>query len=160
MGSTMVPIEMSTLLTLESYSTSVHSVYWLLMHRLATILRSDTRRIPCPSHLPYATRSSLTKLESLEIKRLRFDSMYYYKVLGNLTPSNPNDYLLFIELIRHPGLILFTYLSHLKGPTDSIPHSFFIEIPTSSMTYNTTLNLQLLWHLLRMVSTLQILANI
>jgi hypothetical protein len=31
-------------------------------------------------------------LEPLEIRRLRYDMVQYYKILNNLTPLNPTDY--------------------------------------------------------------------
>ena len=57
-------------------------------------MHNSIRRIHSLSHIPYSTRLFLTKLESLETKRLRFDLIYYYEVLANHTSLNPNDYFI------------------------------------------------------------------
>ena len=50
-----------------------------------------TKRITSLSSLPYSDRLALLDLELLELRRLRFDLIYYYKVLNYLTPFNPCD---------------------------------------------------------------------
>jgi hypothetical protein len=42
----------------------------------------------------YAERLALLDLELLELCRLRFDLIYYYKVMNHLTPFNPSDVLI------------------------------------------------------------------
>jgi len=49
------------------------------------ILRRFTRRVSSLSHLSYLERVNALKLEPLELKRIKFDLMQYYKVLINLT---------------------------------------------------------------------------
>ena len=108
-----------------------NSVIWnptevYLVDALENVLRSYTRRIPCLSHLPYTTRLSLIKLESLEIRRLRFDLIYYYKVLGNLTPLNPNDYF----IIHRTNPASRSYPIYLLKPpkvTNKLSSSFFFR---------------------------------
>jgi hypothetical protein len=50
-----------------------------------------TKCIPSLSSLPYIERLALLDLESLELRRLRFDLIYFFKVFNHLTPFNPSD---------------------------------------------------------------------
>jgi hypothetical protein len=54
------------------------------------VQRNFSKRIPSLSSLKYLERLALLNLEPLELRRLRFDLTYYYKVLHNLTPLNPD----------------------------------------------------------------------
>jgi hypothetical protein len=47
--------------------------------------------MPSLSSLPYPERLATLGLELLELRRLRFDSIYYFKVLNNLTPICPEN---------------------------------------------------------------------
>ena len=57
-----------------------------------------SKRIPCLSNLPYSDRLTRLGLESLEIRRLHFDLINYYKVLNDLSPIVSSDHF----LIHHP----------------------------------------------------------
>jgi hypothetical protein len=58
---------------------------------IENVQRSFSKRIPSLSLLSYHERLAFLNLEPLELRRLRFDLTYYYKVLHNLTPLTPND---------------------------------------------------------------------
>jgi hypothetical protein len=53
--------------------------------------RNFTKRLPSLLPLPYTERLALLDLDLLELRRLRFDLIYYYKVLNNLTPFDPSE---------------------------------------------------------------------
>jgi hypothetical protein len=53
--------------------------------------RNFSKRIPSLSSLPYSERLAVLDLESLELCRLRFDPVYFFKVFNYLTPFNPSD---------------------------------------------------------------------
>ena len=58
---------------------------------IENVQRNFTKRIPSISSLPYSERLALLDLDLLELRRLRFDLIYYYKVLNHLTPFNPDE---------------------------------------------------------------------
>ena len=53
--------------------------------------RKFSKRIPSISKLDYADRIAILNLETLEMRRLRFDFVFYYKVFNNLTPFAPDS---------------------------------------------------------------------
>lgn len=76
-----------------------NSVVWspreiYLIDLLEKVQRYFSRSIPSISHLTYPDRLSVLHLESLEIRRLRFDLIYYYKMFNNLTSHNADDYFI------------------------------------------------------------------
>jgi hypothetical protein len=48
------------------------------------------KRIQSLHLLPYAERLATLNLETLELRRLRIDLIFYYKVFNHLTPFNPD----------------------------------------------------------------------
>lgn len=76
-----------------------NSVVWspreiYLIDLLEKVQRYFSRSIPCISHLSYFDRLSVLNLESLEIRRLHFDLIYYYKIFNHLTPHNADDHFI------------------------------------------------------------------
>ena len=51
---------------------------------IENVQRSFTRRIPGLKHLPYHERLAVIGLETLEIRRLKFDLMMYYKIFHGI----------------------------------------------------------------------------
>lgn len=68
-----------------------------LIDKIEGVQRKFTKRIPCLSHLSYQDRLTRLKLDSLEVRRLRFDLIQYYKIINKLTPFDPNDFFKFYE---------------------------------------------------------------
>jgi hypothetical protein len=73
-----------------------NSIIWNPTHKylidaIEQVQHNFTKRIPAIMSLPYPERLAILNLELLELRRLRFDLIYYYKVLHNLTPINPDD---------------------------------------------------------------------
>ena len=62
---------------------------------LENVQRKFTKRIPSIQSTSYLERLEFLKLESLELRRLHFDLIYYYKILHNLTPHDPNVFFTF-----------------------------------------------------------------
>ena len=73
-----------------------NSVVWnpRLLHLtdlIENVQRNFSKRIPSLSSLPYPERLALLDLEPLELRRLWFDLIYYFKVFKHLTPFDPED---------------------------------------------------------------------
>jgi hypothetical protein len=72
-----------------------NSVVWspsllYLIEVLESVQRSFSKRLPSLSSLTYAERLAVLNLETLELRRLRFDLIFYYKVFNHLTPFDPD----------------------------------------------------------------------
>jgi hypothetical protein len=63
-----------------------------LIDKLESIQRRFTKRVPSISHLSYLDRLRALDLEPLELRRLKFDLIQYYKVLNNLSSIDPSSY--------------------------------------------------------------------
>jgi hypothetical protein len=87
--------------------------------------RNFSKRIPSLSSLPYAERLALLDLELLELRRLRFDLIHYYKVVNHLTPCNPNDAF----IIYSPDARSMPSLPYLQKPSKATNRfiSFFLQ---------------------------------
>jgi len=77
---------------LECNSNIWNPTHKCLVDKLENVQRQFTKRITSISHLTYHERLSIPGLESLELRRLRFDLIQYYKILNNLTPLNYAKY--------------------------------------------------------------------
>ena len=58
---------------------------------LESVQRKFCKRIPSISKLDYTDRIAILNFETLELRRLRFDLVFYYKVFNNLTPFPRNS---------------------------------------------------------------------
>ena len=77
-----------------------NSVIWNPSHKnlinlIEHVQRRFTKRIPSISLYSYPERLAIIDLESLELRRLRFDLITYYKILKNLTPLSWEHYFKF-----------------------------------------------------------------
>jgi hypothetical protein len=63
-----------------------------LIDKLETVQRRFTKRNSPIAHLSYQERLAALNLEPLEIRRLRFDLIQYYKILHNLSCIPSNEY--------------------------------------------------------------------
>jgi hypothetical protein len=61
-----------------------------LIDLLESVQRNFTKRIAYISSRTYPERLAIMNLELLELRRLRFDLVYYYKIFNELTPFDPN----------------------------------------------------------------------
>jgi hypothetical protein len=78
---------------LLEYCTIVWSPWQIgLIHAVENVQRYFTRRLVWPKVLPYRERLALFDLELLELRRIKFDLYYCFKILNNLTCLNANDY--------------------------------------------------------------------
>jgi hypothetical protein len=62
-----------------------------LIDLIKNVQRSSSKRLHSLSSYSYFERLAFLNLEPLELRRLRFDLFYYYKVLHNLTPFAPSE---------------------------------------------------------------------
>ena len=60
---------------------------------LENVQRYFTRRLVYPRTMPYVERLAMLDLELLEIRRIKFDMYYCFKIINNLTPLDPAIYL-------------------------------------------------------------------
>jgi hypothetical protein len=108
-----------------------NSVVWnpthiYLIDLVESVLRKFSKRILLLSNLPYTERLAGLGLESLELRRLRFDLMNYFKIVNNLTPITPCDHF----LIHHPIPSSRSSMPHLQKPlrcNSKLSSSFFID---------------------------------
>ena len=76
-----------------------NSVVWnptviYLIDLVESVQRRFTKRILCLSNLTYTDRLARLGLESLELRRLRFDLINYFKVLNDMSPIVSTDHFL------------------------------------------------------------------
>jgi hypothetical protein len=62
-----------------------------LIDSLENVQRNFTKRLPTLKHLTYFERLASLGLEPLGLRRLRFDSIYYFKIFNHLTPLDPDE---------------------------------------------------------------------
>ena len=79
---------------LEYNSIILNPVHVYLIDLLESVQRRFSKRILAISALPYATRLNLLDLQPLELRRLHFDLVNYYKILNGLSPLNPQHYFI------------------------------------------------------------------
>ena len=78
---------------------------WTQIIALESVQRDFTKRIPGCSHLSYAERLSLLKLESLEHRRLIADLVFCFNILKGSNCIQPSDFFspsLNMNLRGHP----------------------------------------------------------
>lgn len=56
---------------------------------IENIQRRFSKRIPSLRSMSYLERLACLDIQPLELRRLHFDLIYYYKILNNLTPHDP-----------------------------------------------------------------------
>jgi hypothetical protein len=66
-----------------------------LIDKIESVQRQFTKKIPTISNLSYEERLKALNLDPLELRRLRFDLIQYYKILNNLSPLKPENYFSF-----------------------------------------------------------------
>jgi len=77
---------------LEYNSNIWNPTHVYLIDLMENVQRAFTKRVKALSQLSYIERLGIFSLESLELRRLRYDLVQYYKILNNLTPLNPAVY--------------------------------------------------------------------
>lgn len=60
-----------------------------LIDIIERVQRNFSKRIPSLSSMTYAERLAFLNLETLELRRLHFDLIFYYKVFNHLAPFDP-----------------------------------------------------------------------
>jgi len=67
------------------FNSPIWSPYLIkLINRIENVQRSFTKRLPGLKHLTYAQRLTVTKLESLELRRLKADLTTMYRIVFNM----------------------------------------------------------------------------
>jgi hypothetical protein len=110
-----------------------NSVVWnpSLIHQIETlenVQRQFSKRIPQLSALTYLERLALLDLEPLEMRRLKLDLIYYFKILNRLTAFNPND----VFLIYTPSVSSRSNTPYLQKPIKTtnkhLNHLFYRQV--------------------------------
>ena len=88
-----------------------NSIIWnpshiYLIALIEKVQRNFTKRIPSLASKSYQERLTVLNLEPLELRRLRFDLIYYYKVLNNLSPLEPSNLFSFSNPIESTRSVL------------------------------------------------------
>jgi len=102
---------------LLEYATPVWSPYMLTdIYKIESVQRSFTKRLPGLNNLPYTKRLEVLGIDSLEIRRLRYDLVFVYKILFGLVDLNFSDYftLRTSSITRGHGYKLFLDYSRLN----------------------------------------------
>ena len=63
-----------------------------LINSIESVQRYFTRRLLWPKVMSYSERLAVLELETLELRRLKLDMFYCYKILNNLTCINKDLY--------------------------------------------------------------------
>jgi len=74
--------------------------------------------------MTYADRINFLKLDSLEVRQLRFDITYTYKILFGLVNMNCNDMFVFNDLTVTRG---HSYKLNAKTSRITVRHTFFFN---------------------------------
>ena len=122
-----------------------------LIDLLDNIQHNFSKRVPSFSLYTYAERLAILNLNTLELRRLRFDLIFYYKVLNNLTPFDPNS----VFTVYTPPTSLRANLPFLQRPFNcssrvlstvfyrSIPAwnalSIYLRLSTSILSFKSNL---------------------
>jgi hypothetical protein len=95
------------------YNSIVWNPYLVhLINLLESVQRRFTKRIPSISNFTYAERLAYLNLDTLELRRLRFDLVFYYKVFNHLTPFDPST----VFNTYHPPTCLRSNLPVIQKP--------------------------------------------
>ena len=89
---------------------------------LEKVQRRFTKRLPGLQHLTYCQRLNKLQLESLELRRLRLDLTFAYKLVFGLTDLNLNEFFKLRTDYGHRG---HKYKLFLPGCRSNTRHNFF-----------------------------------
>ena len=106
------------------YCTPVWSPYLLHdINKIESVQRYFTRRLFPGQQLTYTERLSLTNLDFLESRRIKFDLLMYYKIINNLVDIDSSKFFTFVHHsfnTRGHGLKLTKKLY----PTNALANTF------------------------------------
>jgi hypothetical protein len=111
-----------------------NSIVWnpahkYLIDKLESVQRQFTKRIVSISNLSYLERLQILGLEPLELRRLHFDLIQYYKIINNLTSLNQSEYFTH----HHPSAFSCKpgpFLIKSLNKPNYLLTSFFIDLLT------------------------------
>jgi hypothetical protein len=146
---------------LEYNSTVWNPTHKYLIDQIENVQRRFTKRVPSLSQLSYLERLSILELEPLELRRLRFDLIQYYKIFNNLTSLNAVDFFnihqplvssrapapLLIKPHNKPNYVLSSFFYRSIDCWNSLP--FKLKQSTSLNVFKLTLKSVDLTHFLK-----------
>jgi hypothetical protein len=88
------------------------------------VQRRFTKRIPSLRDFSYSERLAMINLEPLEVRRLRFDLINYYKILNNQSPIEASEHFNYYYPAASSRTASPKLLKAAKG-NNSVMHSFF-----------------------------------
>ena len=97
-----------------------NSIVWnpshiYLIELIENVQRNFTKRIASLSSMSYHERLAALNLEPLELRRLRFDLVNYYKIINNISPIDPSNIFSFSNTITSTRSALPHLLKPLKA---------------------------------------------
>jgi hypothetical protein len=95
---------------LEYNSNIWNPTHVYLIDLMENVQRAFTKHVKAISKLPYIERLGIFNLEPLELRRLRYDLVQYYKILNNLTLESTQ--------LTATALEIENTLRHGKRPTN------------------------------------------
>jgi hypothetical protein len=136
---------------LEYNSIVWNPVHKYLIDKIESVQRQFTKRIASISNLSYLERLRILGLEPLELRRLHFDLIQYYKIFNNLTSLNHSDYFMLhhpsavsrkpdsflIKPLNKPNYLLTSFFYRSVDCWNSLPTS--VKQSTSLQTFKTKL---------------------
>ena len=63
-----------------------------LIRKIESVQRRLTKRFPCCKHMTYNDRLVKLNIDSLDLRRLRLDLVYVYKIMFGLVATDISDY--------------------------------------------------------------------
>ena len=133
-----------------------NSIVWnpahkYLIDKIESVQRQFTKRIVSISNLSYLERLQILGLVPLELRRLHFDLIQYYKIFNNMTSLNQSDYFthhhpssfsrkqesFLIKPFNKPNYLLTSFFYRSVDCWNSLPLS--VKNSTSLHTFKTKL---------------------
>ena len=107
-----------------------NSVVWcpsqiFLIDLIEKVQRRFSKSIPALSDLPYLSRLAILKLEPLELRRLQFDLIYYYKILNNMTAIDPNKHFMIYNSLASSRSAPFSLHRPVHGSEKTLSSFFY-----------------------------------
>ena len=110
------------------YSTCTWSpVYKKHIDLIERVQRHFTKMISGLYDLSYPERLAITGLDSLELRRLKFDLIMYYKIINDQTCLNAEDFFNFDCSLKVTRTSSNLKLIKPRYKTDSLKHNFFVR---------------------------------
>jgi len=83
--------------------------------KIESVQRRFPKRFTCCGDLMYYERLATLGLDRLELRRLRFDLIYVYKILFGMVETDASNFFRVVTLVLSHADIVLNYLCHSRG---------------------------------------------